>query len=64
MAYEKTRKYEKALKDAEMSTQLKPDWVKVCMYACIKLSAYTIDGKLLWAYFFDRNQDGMATVVS
>ena len=32
MAYEKTRKYEKALKDAEMSTQLKPDWVKVCMY--------------------------------
>ena len=32
MAYEKTGKYEKALKDAEMSIQLKPDWVKVCMY--------------------------------
>ena len=31
MAYEKTRQYEKALKAAEMSTQLKPDWVKVCI---------------------------------
>ena len=30
MAYEKAKMFEKALEDAEMSTQLKPDWVKVC----------------------------------
>lgn len=31
MAYCKTKMYEEALKDAEMCTWLKPDWVKVCI---------------------------------
>ena len=37
MAYGRLQKYEKALKDAEMVVQLKPDWLKVCMHVLMQL---------------------------